>query len=135
MAVLHRLLHRFGEGRVDFQRDDVDALHHDVGGVELVQLEDVGEQRPLMRIDRLLVLVLLDQLFERGGHRIEGVRQSRELISGANRNAMAKIAANRSGCLGVEVASAATTVIICRRDYHWIESDQPPHRPGLRPRY
>ena len=46
------------------------------------------------------------------------------------RGSMAKIAANRSGCLGVEMATAATTGSTCRRGYHWIDSDQPPHRPG-----
>ena len=64
VALLHHLLGRLLERRVLGQRHDIGARHHNLGGGELVQLEDVGEEPPLVRIDGLFLLMFLDQLLE-----------------------------------------------------------------------
>ena len=59
-----QLVHTTLSGHIDLERHDVDPRHHHVGGGLLVQLHDIAEDRPLLRIEGLL-LVLLDQLLER----------------------------------------------------------------------
>ena len=61
------------------QRDDVDARHHHVGGIQFVQLEDVDEKAPLVRIDRRLFVVLLDQLLELLAQAVLAVARAAEL--------------------------------------------------------
>ena len=39
------------ERGVELEADDVDPLHHDVAGGDLVKLQDVGEERALVRVD------------------------------------------------------------------------------------
>ena len=83
-ARMSLLDHRFDdpvEGRINLERHDVDPRHHHVGGGLLVQLHDITEDRPLLRIEGLL-LVLLDQLLERSAqvllaHPLAGGRQGR----------------------------------------------------------
>ncbi len=64
VALLHHLPGRLLERRVLGQRHDIGARHHDFCGVQLVQLEDVGQQPPFVGIDRFFLFMFLDQLFE-----------------------------------------------------------------------
>ena len=58
MAVLDHAFDDFGERLIDVERDDVDARHHDVGGIEVMHLQDVADQQPLLRRDRGLAVEL-----------------------------------------------------------------------------
>ena len=53
MALLDHAFDDLGERRLDIERHDVDARHHDVGGGAVVALEDVADQHPLMRAERI----------------------------------------------------------------------------------
>ena len=52
---------------LDIERDDVDARHHDVGGGAVVDLQDVADQEPLLRAERVAVVErrLLDHRVDR----------------------------------------------------------------------
>ena len=53
MALLDHAADDLGERRLDIERHDVDARHHDVGGGPVVALEDVADQHPFLRAERI----------------------------------------------------------------------------------
>jgi len=58
--------HDLVERHVGSDGHDIDPRHHDVGHGLVAQLQDVGEQNPLILADRRVALGrLLDQLFDR----------------------------------------------------------------------
>ena len=83
---MHGVAHRaddLGEARLDADRFDVGARHHDVPDLQLAETQRIEQQLPLAlgefgAVGRRLLFVLLDQLFEGLAQRTLAVAASRE---------------------------------------------------------
>ncbi len=99
--------HDLVERRVGGDADDVDARHHDVGHGLVAQLQDVGQQHPLVVADRRVALGrLLDQLLDRLAHRLVLLAPAQAPQDGAQQAAARRHLRNGSQLLALVLERA-----------------------------